>query len=228
MRRAFSVVVARSLLVLLALAAIATLPPAEAFGQPGAAQEQARERLRETVRGRFRVLSVTGGLVLVPRSGAGGVESVELRNGTVAINGTEVTGAELRSRLGRDADAVIELSYLDPEERQRLLLDGRVEAPERRSPSVLPPVPQPQRRRLPEAAERLPDRDFRRHSEGRVRVGGDVRVEEDEEVDGPVVAIFGSVHVNGRVRDAVVAVGGGVSLGPRAEVRGDVTSVGGG
>jgi hypothetical protein len=55
-----------------------------------------------------------------------------------------------------------------------------------------------------------------------------VTVDEDERVDGPVVAVFGSVIVNGMVTDNVVAVGGNVHLGPTAEVRGDVTSVGGG
>jgi hypothetical protein len=203
---------------------------AEAGPSPAAAQDEGQDRLRQTIRSRFTVLEVTGGIVLVPRVPRAGVGSLELRDGTVAINGTEVTGSELRARLGRDADAVIELSYLAPSERQRLLL-GEPEAPgvERgEAPSVIPPVPEPSRKRLPDAREPFPDRSYQRHTEGRVRIGGDIRIEEDEQVDGPVVAVLGSVYINGRVSDAVVAVGGGVTLGPRAEIRGDVTSVGGG
>lgn len=206
------------------------LPARGAEALPGAAQEEGRDRLRAAIRARFTVLEVTGGLVLVPRSPRTGVGSVELRDGTVAINGVEVTGLELRERLGRDADAVIELSYLDPPERQRLLL-GERDAPDverREAPSVIPPVPETAPRRLPESRQPFPDRTYSRQSEGRVRIGGDIRIEEDEQVDGPVVAVLGSVYVNGRVSEAVVAVGGGVTLGPRAEIRGDVTSVGGG
>jgi hypothetical protein len=58
-------------------------------------------------------------------------------------------------------------------------------------------------------------------------VGGSINVPADEEVHGPVVAVFGSVTVDGRVRDNVVAVGGNVRLGPSADVRGDVVAVGG-
>ncbi len=207
-------------------------PSTSAAAPPGApAQDEGRDRLRDTIRARFTVLEVTGGMVLVPRSARPGVGSVELRDGTVAINGVEVTGSELRERLGRDADAVIELSYLDAAERQRLLV-GERETPAAERPAappvVIPPVPERVPKRLPEAREPFPDRSYQRHTEGRVRIGGDIRVEEDEQVDGPVVAVLGSVYVNGRVSDAVVAVGGGVTLGPRAEIRGDVTSVGGG
>ena len=44
---------------------------------------------------------------------------------------------------------------------------------------------------------------------------------------GQVVAVFGSVRVNGKVGDQVVAVMGSVLLGPEAVVGGDVVSVGG-
>ncbi len=199
------------------------LQPAEA------GQEERSDRLRDQVHARFAVLEVTGGVVLVPRTPRAGVGAIELRNGTVAINGSEVTGSELRARLGRDADAVIELTYLEPQERRRLLLEER-RTPEPGpddAPSVLPPVPKTPPRRLPEARRPSPERTYERRTEGRVRIGGDIRIEEDEQVNGPVVAVLGSVYVNGRVSDAVVAVGGGVTLGPRAEIHGDVTSVGG-
>ena len=223
-------VLAAGLLLCLVCPAAAAPGAAGVPAVASAQDESGREPLRDAVRARFRVLEVTGGVVLVPRTPRAGVESVELRNGTVAINGTEVTGAELRRRLGRDADTVIELSYLEPPDRQRLLFGEQrpSEAAPPSPPSVIPPVPEAAPRRLPEAPPPAPDRVYRRQTEGRVRIGGDLRVEEDEQVDGPVVAVLGSVYVNGRVTDAVVAVGGGVSLGPKAEVSGDVTAVGGG
>jgi hypothetical protein len=66
-----------------------------------------------------------------------------------------------------------------------------------------------------------------RRSDTKVHIGGGVQVDEGESIDGPVVAIGGSAVVNGDVREDVVAVGGGVRLGPKARVGGDVTAVGG-
>ena len=60
----------------------------------------------------------------------------------------------------------------------------------------------------------------------KVRFGGDVVVDEGTEVK-DAVAVGGSVTVNGKVRDSVVAVGGSVILGRNAVVGKDVVSVGG-
>lgn len=200
-------------------------PPLSAL--PAPQQEAAERRVHEAITARFNVLPVSRGIVLVPRSRIAGVDNIELREGTIAINGTVVTGGELRQRLGRDAAAVIELSYLDAEAQQRLFSAKEPVPPQ--APSTAPP-PAPREgprttreRRQPE----MSDRSFRRHTDARVRIGGSVTVDEDEHVSGAVVAIFGSVTVNGRVTDNVVAVGGGVHLGQRAEIRGDVTVVGG-
>jgi hypothetical protein len=57
-------------------------------------------------------------------------------------------------------------------------------------------------------------------------VFGDVYVGRDEEV-AEAVAVFGSVKVDGTVRQEVVSVFGSVELGPDAVVNGDVVSVGG-
>jgi hypothetical protein len=61
----------------------------------------------------------------------------------------------------------------------------------------------------------------------RVRVFGDVTVARDEEIIGEVVAVFGSVKVDGEVRQEVVSVFGSIDLGPEAVVGGDVVAVGG-
>ena len=63
---------------------------------------------------------------------------------------------------------------------------------------------------------------------GLVRVFADAEVPAGERVDGDVVAVFGSVLVQGSVSGNVVAVFGSVKLTPGASVEGDVVAVGGG
>jgi hypothetical protein len=60
-----------------------------------------------------------------------------------------------------------------------------------------------------------------------VHFGSDIYVEKGEHVEGDVVAIGGSVYIEGEVDGDVVAVGGSVTLGRRAEVDGDVVAVAG-
>ena len=50
---------------------------------------------------------------------------------------------------------------------------------------------------------------------------------EDEEVTGQVVAVLGSVRIDGAVGDQWSPCSGSVELGPKAVVRGDIISVGG-
>jgi len=64
------------------------------------------------------------------------------------------------------------------------------------------------------------------NAKDKVRIGGNVIVEEGTEVK-DAVAVGGSVTVNGRVRDSAVAVGGSVTLGPDAVIGKDVVSIGG-
>lgn len=60
----------------------------------------------------------------------------------------------------------------------------------------------------------------------RVRIGRDILVKENEQAE-TIVAIGGSIAVDGVVTGDVVSVLGSVRLGPKAQVRGDVTAVGG-
>jgi acetyltransferase-like isoleucine patch superfamily enzyme len=60
----------------------------------------------------------------------------------------------------------------------------------------------------------------------KVRIGGDVIVEEGTEVK-DAVAVGGNVTVYGKVRDSAVAVGGSVIIGPEAVIGKDVVSIGG-
>jgi len=58
----------------------------------------------------------------------------------------------------------------------------------------------------------------------RVAFGRTIRVEENEELSGDAVAVFGRVEVEGKVNGDVVAPFGSVYLGPHSEVEGDVVS----
>ena len=170
--------------------------------------------LRRDVERKFDVLPLRDGIALRPRSPMSTLRSIELGGGTIAVDGTLVTGAELREKLGADADLVIRLSYLDAE-RQRTLF-GTPAAPDRATTS--PP-------REDRSIRDVPPR--RGGGNDRVRFGGGVRVAEDEVVNGNVVAIGGSARVDGEVRGDVVAIGGGITLGPKAVVSGNVVAVGG-
>lgn len=65
-------------------------------------------------------------------------------------------------------------------------------------------------------------------SDARVRMFSDIVVRHDERVDGDVVAVLGSVRVEGEVTGSVVAVGGSVTVERGADVGGDAVAVGGG
>ena len=185
------------------------------------AQRAGREpstALRERIEQRFNVVPIANGIALTPKSRRGDVRLIEISD-TVAINGTPVTGSELRERVGADADAILQLSYMDVAER-KALFSTRQEAAAAQSPTQPPPEERVER------TEQRPERQLRAHGD-RDNIFGDVRVREDEEVAGQAVAVLGSVHIDGEVGDQVVAVLGGVELGPKAVVRGDIVTVGG-
>jgi hypothetical protein len=221
-----------------------------AWGAPETwSQDRSADALKRAIESRFDVLPLRDGVALHPRTPIAGVRSIEVTEGAVAIDGQPATGAELRSRLGAQADAVLELSYLTAE-RQRSLFGDRSSAPaaplsptsERSTPSappapeaapVPPAPPAPEVAPVPPAAAAPPVRESRGRRRGsdrsgdRVRIGGNVDVGDGETVDGDVVAVGGSVRVDGDVRGDVVSVGGGVTLGRNASVDGDVTVIGG-
>ena len=183
------------------------------------------DRLRRVIEERYRVVPLQDGVALVPRRDRQDVKSIELSGDTVAINGTSVTGAELRERLKSDADAILALSYLDPAGR-RALFEPQPKA------GAQHPSAAPGGEAVPPPATGAPEGPVGRERRGirsdtRVHIGGGVQVDENESVDGPVVAIGGSVTVDGEVRQDVVAIAGNVRLGPKARVLGDVTAVGG-
>ena len=179
---------------------------------PAAEQRALRERIER----RYDIVPLSNGVALRPKTPRGGIRLIEIAD-TIAINGVPVTGRELRDRVGEDADAILQLSYLDADALRALLAPPAAERevrPEREpAPGTAPP--------------REPPRRVRRSNGDMVRVFGDAVVNEGEEVTGQVVAVMGSVRIDGQAGNQVVAVLGSVDLGPHAVVDGDVVVVGG-
>jgi len=196
-----------------AAVAIAILMAAAAAAQPAD-----RDALRKQIEQRFDVLPLHDGIALHPKTARAGVRSIELTGDAIAIDGAPATGAELRQKLGADADLVLRLSYLDPDARRAVAQpaaprsDEVSPAPEPPAPP-LPPPPEPPRRRS-------------RHSDDRVRIGGRVVVDEDEVVK-DVVVIGGSARIDGEVLGDVAVIGGVLEIGPHANIHRDVSLVGG-
>src|SRR5688572_26171320 len=103
----------RSLLRAGVLTLVATLGSG-AIGAPMVVQETSvvDAALKSRVERRFRVLQVREGLVLTPRREVRGLQSIEIREGVIAVDGSPTSGAQLRERLGADADLVLQVSYL--------------------------------------------------------------------------------------------------------------------
>jgi len=190
----------------------------------GAQRDQAdMATLRANIERRFEVLQIRDGVVLKPRSSSSGVQSIEITNDLIAIDGQPATGPELRQKLGTDdADLVRQFSYLTREQ-QRDLFSASSQPPASR-PTVVPPEPPtaPERPVVPRFERRRGRRDG-----DQVRIGSSVNVNEGEVVDGDVVAVGGSVRIDGQVRGDAVAIGGSMTLGPRADVANNVVVVGG-
>jgi hypothetical protein len=203
---------------ILAAVVLSAVAAARAAAQTVPSDEQ--QALRSRIEQRYDVVLLTRGVALTPKSPRGDVRLIEISD-TIAINGVQVSGRELRERVGADADAILRLSYLDPSDLRRMF--------SRPEPDLRPePEPPVERATPPPPSPSEPPRaPLRRSSGDRVRVFGSVVVGEGEAIDGAVVAVLGSARVDGEVRQEVVAVLGSVELGPHAVVHGDVVSVGG-
>lgn len=208
---------------------LALAVPVDASAQGAAAERQVQEtaQLKARVEQYYRVAIVRDGIVLVPRAESSSVRSIEITSDAVLVDGEPVTGGELRDRLPRDAAAISRLSLLDAAARRSLFAPPAPAPPA--APAPPPVVEAPAPPSPPEApADEWVERQRYARGGARIRVGGDIWVKEDEWIGDAVVAVLGAARVDGRVDGDVVAVGGGVTLGPKAVIRGDVVSVGGG
>ena len=170
--------------------------PSTLYGQAPPAAD-VREQLQE----RYEVMTLQQGIALVPRRTETGIRLIQIVNGVITVDGAPVSGAELRNRIGADADLVLQASYL-----------GAADQPPAESPAPAGVA----------GVARIQVR-----SNDIVRFNGDVTIGRDERVDGDVVVMFGSADVDGEVTGDLVVVMGPLSLGPEAVVRGDVVVVGG-
>ncbi|HSK74930.1 MAG TPA: hypothetical protein VLQ45_00615 [Thermoanaerobaculia bacterium] len=239
--------------------AFQALPAGAAPQGTSATTPESRQELRRSLEALYEVLPVRNGVVLKPHQERLGVRTVEVTGDTIAINGERVSAGVLRAWLGEDAEAILRLQALPEAERRELFgIEGPGETPEpeEATPQATtgeveipsddevaeapepPELPEP-----PEVPEPPDSRDTRRGSGSRVNILGGVTVEKDElaeevvavggsvrvdgEVERDVVAVGGSVRIKGRVGGSVVGVGGGVYLEDGAVVEGDVSSVGG-
>jgi hypothetical protein len=206
------------------LAALALPAAAHAQRQEAAPGDPIPATLKAQVVERYRVLVIRDGIVLTPRAGSG--SAVEITAEGIALDGQPVSGRELRDRLGPDASLVLQLSYTDNIEALRAAFG----APQAAAPPATEVLPAPQPPAPPEPpaapAEDPDERRWTRSGSSRVRVMGGVHVAEDEHMRDEVVAILGPADIEGRVDGDVVSVLGGVRLGPRAVVNGQVVSVG--
>jgi hypothetical protein len=214
------------------IALLFTLLVAAGNAPAAASRGQAEDTtaLRRQIEQHFDIVPLTEAIGLRPKNRRANVRLIEIANdGDITINGEPVTGRELRQRLGAEADPIIRLSFLDANARRAIVAPPNApEAPDAPTPPTPPsePTVEPVEAERPRDATPAPRRDRRSHGD-RVRIFGDTSVAADEVITGQVVAVMGSVRIDGEVGDQVVAVMGSVDLGPKALVRGDVVSVGG-
>ena len=185
------------------------------------AQTATAVELRTQLSGRYDIVPLQQGIALVPKTANPRVRMIQVINGAVTVDGETLTAAQLRDRLGADAAPIVQLTYLSAAEQRQLATPEptTTAAPTADTATPAPPLPTP--------APAPPTRSVSRSGDI-VRIGGgSVDVSQNERVEGDVVAIGGPVNVDGEVTGDVVAVMGGLTLGPHAVVRGEVTAVGG-
>ncbi|MBI2188210.1 MAG: polymer-forming cytoskeletal protein [Acidobacteria bacterium] len=180
---------------------------------PASGHGQGASDLAARLRERYDVVALQQGVALVPRQPGGAVRLIQIEGGVVSVDGQTLTGAQLRERLGADADLVVQASYLTPQQQRELAGQAGAPSPSTAGAPIEPP--------------RLPERtDVRR---GDIfRFGDGVTVAANERVEGDVIVFGGPATVDGEVTGDVHVFGGPVRLGPQAVVRGDVTAFGGG
>jgi hypothetical protein len=180
--------------------------------------------LRDRLRERFDIVALQNGIGLVPRDRNARVRIIQISNGAVTVDGDDVTGRELRDRVGPDADLILRVSYLSAADQRSLAAtaptpDTGITPPEPPAspdaPSAAPPPP------VPDITPRV------RRNGDIIRIFGNATVARDERVEGDLVVVFGNAYVDGEVDGDVTVVMGNLYLRPESVVRNDVNVVGG-
>ncbi len=167
----------------------------------------------------FEVLTLGESWVLRPTAGSTAFDVIEIRPGSVAVDGERMPREELRELIGDSADLMHSLAEVADSGTDLEVLPDESEE-----------EPPPRRRRRVETDTRISfasSLTVEEHESVRevVVIGGSLEVL--GEIDGDAVAVGGSVDVQGEVEGSVTAVGGSVSLSPEAVVDGDVAAIGG-
>ena len=215
----------RALTVAVGLALMAPGGPVRALAQTDTlaqAETASLAALRAQIENRYQVQEVPGGILLLPKYGNVQVQNITITDDGIAVNGQAVTGPELRAMVAEDADAIVRLTYLDADDRRILFGIGGAPMPADTTAVAIEDTTAGD-----EDEDETGGMVTVESSDDRVRVGASVHVRADEVVNGDVVAVLGSVDVDGRVTGDVVSVGGSVELGPEAVVEGEVVVVGG-
>jgi cytoskeletal protein CcmA (bactofilin family) len=235
-------------LPLLALAGLllsAALPAAAQNRSRPAAAGLAPERaqLRQTILALYEVLPTRGGLLLKPHASKVGVKTIELIDGSIAINGETTPPSVVRAWLVADAPPVLELAEVPPAERRQLFglpaEGGTAASAATSATSATSATPATPATSAPKAAAATPKADSDDKSDD---TAGDTPTppEPPEAPEPPTpptppttaVSIGQKVRVGGSVRieaneiaETVVAVGGQVHVD--GEVERDVAAIGG-
>src|SRR5436190_6927693 len=168
---------------------------APSAGQGAAGRASDIQALRSRVERRFQILPLASGVMLTPRFKAA-ARSVEVADGTIAVDGAPVTGAELRQKFGADADLILQVSYLDAASRRSLAgissMPATPQAPGAPQPPAPPQPPAATGTPAPETPAIAPETESQRGDDARpriprskrreavVRIGGSVKVASDE------------------------------------------------
>lgn len=177
--------------------------------------------LREHLRAHYDIVALQDSVGLVPHQNNDNIRLIEIHNGAIAINGAPLTAQEARERLGKDADMIFAVTYLDSAAQRELARpDSAATAPSS------PDNAQSLGGNGSESESLSPNRAEPGHNDF-VRIGTSMRLPKGERVDGDVVSIGGSADVDGEVARDVSVIGGSLNLGPDAIVHGDVAVVGG-
>lgn len=219
---------------------VATLATAPVFGAPAGADREEVTQLLSTLGERYEILTLPESWVLRPSGSEAPFDVIEVRPGTVAVDGETLDRVALRELVGDDGDLIHSLAEVGHQagevagiaEPAGLTEPPEIELEEHEEPGAR--VEHSRRR----AAERP-----RVETDTRVSFGSSLTIEKDEsarevvvlggsldvrgQVDGDAVVVGGSADVQGEVDGSVTAVGGSVSLGPEALVDGDVSAIGG-
>lgn len=153
--------------------------------------------------GKIRIPTKDGDKYYILR-GEEPVEEIILDGGRIKIGDVEIDLKDLE-----DLEALEGLEGLEALE--------ALEALEDIPPIVIPPIKIPRVKVTPRVYT----------SEGVFRMGKDIEVEEDEEIDGDVVALGGCIEIKGIVNGSAVAIGGDVDIFPTGVVEEDAVSIGG-